>query len=337
MSMNFERIFPHAIDTDVVPILYEPIDYNAGIGKRTNYGELGVDVLYKMLVDNISANTVVGGSSVWRNDIVKNDGSLRQMAIPYYSVQTSYTVNPKEEAKFSKIMPSKSIYDFKNSISLQAMGQRRGHIVFFGADASENQGLFNASSETVSLPADSASHNTLKSYIPGELLEFLVDQIRAVSDLSYNMLRPTVIVAPINAINYIRSKIVPLTNYQEKGAGTSSIAQVFENVVYNMNGMNVKLVSCSYMAGKGTGDTDVMLIINPGVEVKEEEKGSAAYFNNFNKSGYINTFMDDALELKQYQNPPMYEAIETVMESIYTPGYTVRADAIRSIEYKYSD
>ena len=64
--MNFERIFPHAADPDIVPILYEPIDYNAPIGKITNYGELGVDVLYKMLVDNISGNTVVGGSSVWR-------------------------------------------------------------------------------------------------------------------------------------------------------------------------------------------------------------------------------------------------------------------------------
>ena len=42
--MNFERIFPHAVDPDVAPILYEPIDYNAAIGKRTNYGELGVDV-----------------------------------------------------------------------------------------------------------------------------------------------------------------------------------------------------------------------------------------------------------------------------------------------------
>ena len=51
--MNFERIFPHAVDPDVAPILYEPIDYNAAIGKRTNYGELGVDVLYKMLVDNL--------------------------------------------------------------------------------------------------------------------------------------------------------------------------------------------------------------------------------------------------------------------------------------------
>ena len=194
--MNFDRIFPHAIDPDWASNLYESIDYNAAIGKRTNYGELGVDVLYKMLVDNISANTVVGGSSIWRNDIVKNDGSFRQMAIPYYSVQTSYTVNPKEEAKFSKIMLGKSIYDFKDSISLQAMGQRRGHIVFFGADASENQGLFNAASETTSLPTDSGSHTTLTTYIPGELMEFLVSQVRAVSDLSYNMLRPTVIVAP---------------------------------------------------------------------------------------------------------------------------------------------
>lgn len=47
--------------------------------------------------------------------------------------------------------------------------------------------------------------------------------------------------------------------------------------------------------------------------------------------------MDDALELQEYPNPAMYQCTEWVMESIYTPGYTVRADAIRSIEYRYSE
>ena len=72
-------------------------------------------------------------------------------------------------------------------------------------------------------------------------------------------------------------------------------------------------------------------------EVKEENRDSTAYFNNFGNNGYVNTFMDDALELQEYQNPAMYQCTEWVMESIYTPGYTVRADAIRSIEYKYGE
>ena len=122
------------------------------------------------------------------------------------------------------------------------MNIRRAHMTFFGADASEAQGLFNASSETTSLPADSGSNSTLTTYIPGELMEFLVAQIRAISDLSYNMLKPIKIVAPWNAINYLKGKVVPLTSYQEKGAGTSSIAKVFENIVYDMNGMQVEFV-----------------------------------------------------------------------------------------------
>lgn len=336
MSMNFERIFPHAKAPGIIGKLYESIEYNAVIGKKTNHGSLGDDVLYVMLADNISANTVVGGSSIWRKDIPKNDGTLRQMAVPYYGVETSFTVNDKEKAKFEKLGVGKSLVEFKKIISLQAMAQRRAHITFFGADASENQGLFNAASETTSLPADSASNNKLTTYIPGELMEFLVSQARELGNLSYNMLKPIVIVAPIDAINYIRSKIVPLTSYQEKGAGTSSIAKIFENVVYDMNGLNVKLVPCSYMKGKGTGNTDVMLIVAPGVEIPEEDRDSTGYFNTVGADDYVNTFIDDALEYEEYQNPPVYKLDEYVMESIYTPAYTVRADAIRAIEYNYA-
>lgn len=335
MIMNFDRIVPFAADPNIASILFESIDYNAVIGKRTNYGSRGTDFLYKIIADTISGNTVVGGPSIWNNNIPKNDGTFRQISIPYYKVQTSYTVTIDEEAKFNLLMSNKSLIDFKKSISLQAMAQRRGHIVFFGADASENQGLFNAASETTSLPTDSGSHTTLTTYIPGELVEFLVSQVRAVSDLSYNMLRPTVIVAPINAINYIKSKIVPLTSYQEKGAGTSSIAQVFENVVYDMNGMKVQFVPCSYMAGKGSGSKDIMLFVNPGVEVKEEDRNSTAYFNNFNNSGKINTFMDDAIEYEEWPNPEINRCKEWGMESIYTPAYTVRASAITALEYTY--
>ena len=140
---------------------------------------------------------------------------------------------------------------------------------------------------------------------------------------------------PINAINYIKSKIVPLTSYQEKGAGTSSIAQVFENVIYDMNGMKVQFVPCSYMAGKGSGSKDIMLFVNPGVEVKEEDRNSTAYFNNFNNGGKINTFMDDAIEYEEWTNPEVNRCKEWGMESIYTPAYTVRASAITALEYTY--
>lgn len=334
MAMNFERIFPHASAPGLIQKLYEPIKYNAVIGKKTKYGSRGDDVLYRMKVEEISANSVVGGSSTWRKDIPKNDGVLGQMAIPYYKVQSSFTTNIDEETKFSKLGIGKSIIEFKKAITLQAMAQRRAHITFFGADASENQGLFNASSETVVLPADSGNNTELSSYIPSELFDFLVSQVREVSNLSYNMLKPIVIVAPINAINYLKSKLIPVSSYI-KDSSSLTIAQVFENVIYDMNGMNVEFVPCSYMAGKGSGNKDVMLIVAPGVEAEAEDRDSTAYFNSFSSDDFVNTFIDDALEYEEYQNPEINQAKEWVMTSIYTPAYTVRADAIRSIEYEY--
>ena len=335
MSMNFQRIFPHAKSPNLIQKLYERINYNAVIGKRTKYGSRGDDVLYVTKVEEISMNSVVGGSSIWRRDIPKNDGVLGQMAIPYYKVQSSFTVNRDDEEKFSKLGINKSLFEFKKQITIQSMNIRRAHMTFFGADAFEAQGLFNASSETTSLPADSGSNSTLTTYIPGELMEFLVAQIRAISDLSYNMLKPIKIVAPLNAINYLKGKVVPLTSYQEKGAGTSSIAKVFENIVYDMNGMQVEFVPCSYMAGKGSGNKDVMLIVAPGTEVEVENRDSTAYFNGFSEDDFINTFYDEALEYEEYMNPEMYQVKEQISTSILTPGYCVRDDSIRSIEYTY--
>lgn len=334
MSMNFKRIFPHVSIPGIAQKLYEDINYNAVIGKRTHYGERGVDVAYKVLVDEVSANTVVGGAYVWRNDITKNDGSFKQMAIPYYKVQSSFTTTADSQAKFNKLDLGISEDEFKKAITFQAMAQRRAHITFFGAEPSEKQGLFNAASVTTALPADSAANDKLSSYVPGELLDFLVSQVREVANISYNMLKPIVIAAPINAVNYLKSKIVPVDKFL-KDAGTLSVSKTLDNIVYDINGMQIQFVPCSYMAGKGTGKKDVMLIVAPGIEVKEEDRGSTAYLNNIGDE-YVNTFIDDALELEEYQNPNMYQVNEWIFTSIYTPAYTVRADAVRCIEYNYA-
>ena len=336
MAYNFKRIIPSATMPELIAPFYEYIDYNAVIGKKTNYGQKGDDVLYYMKVDAISANTVVGGSSMWRNDIVKNDGAISQRAVPYYKVDSSYTTDDYSEAKWGRLGLNVSEKEFKEKITLQAMAQRRAHITFFGADASENQGLFNAASETVALPTDSGSHTTLVDYIPGELLEFLISQIREVANLSYNMLKPIVIVAPINAINYIKTKIVPYTNYFEN-AGTIPVSNVIDSIVINLNGMSVKFVPCSYMAGKGTGNKDVMLIIAPGTDIEEGGKEDTNYFNSISSSNSVNTFMDDIINLQTYDNPIINQVFEKVYTSIYTPAYTVREDAVRAIEYTYSN
>ena len=47
--------------------------------------------------------------------------------------------------------------------------------------------------------------------------------------------------------------------------------------------------------------------------------------------------MDDIINLQTYDNPIINQVFEKVYTSIYTPAYTVREDAVRAIEYTYSN
>ena len=334
---NMKRIFPNVVLPGVVSKLYEKIDYKKVLGDITKQGARGIDAVYKLVLDNTSSNTNVGTASTWMNNIAKNEASLSQIEAAYYKIMSSIQTTTDSEAKFEQIGADISEYELKKAITFQAMAQRKAHITFFGANPNGKEGLFNNVSETTALPQDSGTNETLTSYIPGELLDTLASEIRQIQNLSYNMLKPLVIVAPLNAINYLKSKVVPLADYQQKGAGTSSIADTLGDIVYDMNGLRIEFVACSYLAGKGTSGKDVMLFVAPGITQEEAESGkdSTAYLNNVLKDNYINTIMDEALPLTETINPSINGVNSWFVEHIITPGIFLRSEAIRALEYSY--
>ena len=332
---NLRRIFPNVALPGVLSKLYEKIDYKKALGDITKHGERGVDAVYKLVLDNNSSNTAVGTASTWMNNMPKNEASVSQLEAAYYKIGSSIQTTADSEAKFLKLQAGISEYELLKAISFQAMAQRKAYMTFFGANPNKKEGLFNNVGETTALPEDSGKNATLTSYIPGELLEALAGELRAIQNLSFNMLKPLVIVAPLDAINYLKSKVVPLTNYQQKGAGTDSVAGTLESIVYDMNGLQLEFVSCSYLKGKGNGGKDVMLFIAPGITQEEMGKDSTAYLNDVLKDNYINTLMDEALPLTETINPSINGVNSWFVEHIITPGIVLRSDAIRALEYQY--
>lgn len=333
---NLQRLFPNVALPGVVSRLYEKIDYKKVLGDISKNGERGIDAAYKLVLDNNSSNTVVGTGSTWMNNMPKNNASVSQIEAAYYKIASSIQTTADSEAKFGHLNAGISEYELLKAITFQAMAQRKAYMTFFGANPNGKEGLFNNVSETTALPQDSATNATLTAYIPGELLEALASEIRAIQNLSYNMLKPIVIVAPLDAINYIKSKVVPLTNYQQKGAGTDSVANALENIVYDMNGLQLEFVSCSYLKGKGNGGKDVMLFIAPGITNEEMEgRDSTAYLNDILKDNYVNTLMDEALPLTETINPSINGVNSWFVEHIITAGIVLRSDAVRALEYQY--
>lgn len=330
---NLKRIFPNVVKQGIVSRVYEDVDYKKTIGKKTNLGRRGVEVMYQLTLDKITADSTVGNATLWRNDIPENNGVLGQYSVPYYKIQSKFSTDVDSRAKFDELGAGISEVEFKEKITLQAINQRIAYSTFMGFE--NKQGLFNQAGLTTPLPQDTNHTETLTGYIPGELLEFLVGQLRDMMTISYNSLKPIVIVAPQDAINFLKTKIVPLTDYQFKGAGTGAISNVMNEVVYELNGLKVEFVECSYMKGIGTGSKDVMLFIAPGMERFDADRDSTALMNTVSPEDTVNTFRDFALELEVFQNPTINQKDEKVYTTICTPAYTVRQDAIRVVEYQY--
>lgn len=332
---NLRRLFPHSVIPNVFSKLFENIEYQKAFGLKSKYGTRGVDALYGLTIDNVSSAATVGTASTWMNNEHKNEATIGQLEAPYYKIKSAFQTTADSEAKFSLSGGNISEQELKRAITFQAMAQRKAYISFFGVGKKE--GLFNQAGTTSTLPQDSEAATKLSSYIAGELLEFLAGEIRAIQNLSYNMLKPLVIVAPLDAINYLKSKVVPLTNYQQKGAGTDSIANALENIVYDMNGLKVEFVSCSYLKGKGTGGKDAMLLIAPGITDEDlgVDRESTAYLNKVIQNNNINTLIDEALPLTETTNPSINGVNSWFVEHITTAGICVRAEAIRKIEYEY--
>lgn len=330
---NLMRVFPNVVKPGIISPVYEDVDYKKAIGKKTQHGRIGVEVMYQLTLDKISANSTVGNATLWRNDIGENNGVLGQYSVPYYKIQSKFSTDKYSEAKFDELGAGISEVEFKEKITLQAINQRIAYSTFMGFENA--QGLYNQAGITTVLPQDSATTQTLSGYIPGELLDFLVGQLREMMTISYNTLKPIVIVAPQDAINLLKTTIVPLTSYQFKGAGTGSVSSVMNEVVYELNGLKVEFIECSYMKGIGSTGKDVMLFIAPGMERYDADRDSTALMNTVSPEDSVNTFRDFALELEVFQNPTINQKNEKIYTSICTPAYTVRQDAIRVVEYQY--
>lgn len=330
---NLKRLFPNAVLPNVFSKLFENIEYQKTLGMQSKHGARGIDALYGLTIDNISSSATVGTASTWMNNEHKNEATIGQIEAPYYKIKSAFQTTADSEAKFGRMGGNISEVELKRAITFQAMAQRKAYLTFFGANKKE--GLFNSAGTTSSLPADTAGATKLSSYIAGELLEFLAGEIRTIQNISYNMLKPLVIVAPLDAINYLKSKVVPLTNYQQKGAGTDSVASALESIIFDMNGLQVEFVSCSYLKGKGTSGKDVMLLIAPGLTDEELGRDSTAYLNSAIKNNDVNTFMDEGLPLTETTNPSINGVNSWFVEHITTAGICVRQEAIRKIEYEY--
>lgn len=327
---NLTRITPSAVIPSVVMPTFQDVPYEEYFAEKTSYGDLGDDFLYLNTINELTAPTEIGQQ--WRIPSTVQ-ASNSQLQYAYYTISARRECTKQDIDKFAKLGMGLSLYDFSDQLCEIAINQRRHYSALFGFDPTETQGLI-AMGTAVTMPADSASHSTLVTYIPGELLQFLTSQAREVRTTTFGMAKPTIFASSSRVVNYINSLIVPLTDYQMKGAGSDSVGGSYERIVGQMLGAGqIKFIEDNLLQGAGTGGADLILLVAPGLNSQEAE----AQFSQTprDRQFHANTFTDNPGNMIITVNPEINRVLSADYSVKTTGGAVVRKNAVRVITTKY--
>lgn len=326
------RIAPHSLIPGVLTPIFQKVPFRDMLAETTKFGKRGDDILYQPVVSRINTPTTIGQQ--WRGNIDAVDYSISQLSFPYYTIMTRQEFDPNQEAKFEHLVAGTSLQAFLDNLCKQGIYQREHYAALFGFDA--NQGIAKTGTNT-SLPNDSSSNSTVQTYIVNELLTKLAGYARAVMNATYGMAKPTVVVAPVNMINYLKSTVIPLTNYQMPGAGVDSIAGAYNRIIAEWLGVGkIEFIADNALTGKGTAGKDLILFIAPGLsaqEIKTEENTNLVAEEM--TQNHRNTFMDVVDGLKEFPNPVINGIKSKLMSLQTTSGALLRPEAVYAVSYTF--
>ena len=226
-------------------------------------------------------------------------------------------------------------------VEVQRLGMRQGHfqllrnMLLYGMLPANGEGLINApSAVTVSLPADSSGSTTFSTYDNGQLAVFFLTQISNLKTRTFQFGMPNrfVILGPQRILGGMATQnIVQLTAFQRPGAGTASTAGVLQ-MVEAENGDQIVLAYDDTLIGKGSGGTDMIIMVMP-----EVKKPVGRQFNT-NEFANIAPGLDactlqylDMASPREIPTPLAGGAIDVLSEWRATPGWVLRPEAITLI------
>ena len=300
----------------------------------THFGELGMDVLYLNTLENVHTPTTVGQQ--WRGGVDTAQFTNSQLGWYYYTIQARSEYTAQQAAKLGQLLPGISIDGLLDKFCRQGINQRRHYAALFGFDPEETQGIIKQGVAT-NLPASTSGKTKITTYEPTELVEYLAGQARTAMDNTYGMAKPVILMSSVRIINYIRTKIVPLSTYQNPGAGVSAIGGVYDRIVADWLGVGkVTFIADDLLKGSGAAGVDQIVLVAPGlIEQDLVNPEYSQYQLGDLPLNMMNTFMDNAGGLIKTVNPVINRVASADYSLQSTAGAVIRQDAVRVIDAGY--
>lgn len=330
--MILNRVYPSIVAPGILVPQIQNVDFDSYIGHKTNLAGEAEEMLYLVTANNINSETSVGQQ--WGQELTRQSYSLGQVALPYYRINAYSEYTEGERAKFEALSNGVSLPLFLENLARQGINQRKHQGVLFGFDYAKGQGLL-ANGKLQTFPADSQGQTTLTKYNVAELQGVLSTLARSVMDVTFGTAKPTIIASSVRVINYLRTAIVPLVDYQKDGGGVTSVGAVYEEVIGRwLNVGQVKLIADDLL--KGT-TTDKLVVIAPGVDnvsglPDDVNQNLVGEYNSIN----YNTTYDASMGLKRLDRPADFEVYSTLFTYKMTPGACLRSEAVAIMNIQYS-
>lgn len=329
--MLLQRVAPSIVLPGILTPQVQNVDFEKYIGRKTNFGDVKYEMLYIVTANNINSEVSVGQQ--WNHELNRQSYSLGQTALPFYRINAYVEWDLNEEEKFKALANGVSLPNFLENLAKQGINQRKHQGILYGFDPQFSQGI--TSNVTVhNFPADSKGKTTLLEYNVMELQTFLAGLARSVMDASFGMAKPVVFASSVRVINYIRTAIVPVAGYIDKGSA-ASVGQVYDRVVSEWLGVGkVEFVADELLKSK---TKDTILLIAPGMD---EQPGVDESVNQNlvgeENSIKFNTMYDAGEGLRKMVRPEDAGIYSEVLTYKMTPGANLRNEAVCKVEVQYS-
>lgn len=225
------------------------------------------------------------------------------------------------------------------------LGQQQGifmaqrNMLLYGVNAANNEGLLNAGGATsVTLPADSYGHTTVRTYDPGQLALFFLDEIVNLISGMYQSGMPfdINIVGPQRIVNQMAlAGVVQITSFQRTGAGTETVTGMVKDIV-GRNGGTFNWYYDDTLQGKGAGGADMVIMTSPKIEVPKIVGINTDEFGNL-KPGIdaVNMMYDAFAAPMKIPTPVPDGGITEVLETRSTCGWNLRPQGLYLLSIPY--
>lgn len=328
---SLQRIAPSTVLNALIAPVFQQTDWTKAISGLITQGDISDEKVYIPIIrfTNTSAQVVQG----WNTAIDRADLTVDQLEATVYGINSRISFNTNDETKFNRLT-NRSLLDTYEDIVEQGVALAMHMLAFYGANAQAKQGIIANATQTA-LPADSGLHTKLSEYDVTELMQYLNKIVMNIRSASYNMLFPTAIYAPTEAIAIIEQALIPFLNSANAGS-LNSVGGTLNFALSEAGLPKVEFICDDTLKGKGTGNKDLMLFVAPKIKHNTAMgKYNQNILNDEEYNAIHNTFMVTTLEKAKEVNPTRDFTYSSLQMTKMTTGWVVRPEAVYAITYEY--